>query len=41
MAKNDLLVLTRDLDIAGRSSVSRPELEKAVKKARKPVRRAS
>jgi hypothetical protein len=39
--QNDLLAPARDLDIAGRSSMSRPELEKAVKKAHKPVRRAS
>jgi DNA end-binding protein Ku len=41
MTKTALLASARDLDIAGRSSMSRPQLEKAVKKARKPARRAS
>jgi hypothetical protein len=41
MTKNDLFPSTRDLDIPGRSPMTRPEVEKAVKKARKPARRAS
>jgi len=33
MNKGDLLKLARKLDIAGRSTMSRPDLEKAVKRA--------
>lgn len=35
MSKSDLLELARDLDVSGRSTLSRPELEKAVRKAQR------
>jgi hypothetical protein len=38
MTKSDLVILARDLDIAGRSTMARPALEKAVAKA---LRRAA
>jgi DNA end-binding protein Ku len=41
MTKRDLLELARSLDIGGRSAMSRADLEKAVKRARKPGRRAA
>ncbi|NUT33802.1 MAG: Ku protein [Hamadaea sp.] len=41
MSKTDLLALARELDVPGRSSMTRDELEKAVAKARKPKKRAA
>jgi len=41
MTKGDLLKLARDLDIAGRSTMSRPELTKAVRAAQRRGRRAA
>jgi DNA end-binding protein Ku len=41
MTKRDLLKLARDLDIAGRSTKSRPELETAVRAAQRRSRRAA
>jgi DNA end-binding protein Ku len=40
MTKGDLLKLARDLDIAGRSTMSRPELKKAVRNAQRARRAA-
>jgi DNA end-binding protein Ku len=41
MSKGDLLKLARELEIAGRSTLSRPELEKAVRAAQRRARRAA
>jgi len=41
LTKTDLAALARELDIAGRSSMSRKELEKAIAAARRPQRKAA
>jgi len=41
LSKTDLAALARELDIAGRSSMSRKELEKAIASAQRPQRKAA